>query len=356
VLNTAFGVLMAVIIVVCGLSISGKVGFERILSGSMAPTLNVGDVLVTKPIPASDIKVGMIVVFKAPLPGQPTYTHRVYRVIAGVGFQTKGDANNAPDPWTIAFKGSKFATPIFEVRYVGGAVGFLTAPGGRLVDLGILLTLTMVAGFGVLFPGRDKDKDKEEVQASQEDGGEKDLRLLFTPRRVLIAAGALVAVGVLAGAAVTLVYGRSGPATGGAVADSAILPVGSAGPTTPYNVVAPASAGSVQTLVTLDNMTAATIKNMVLTVRAPTGLSGATGVRQLSITSCSQPWRVAKSTSFRCTGKLVVDYTTAHFSGVAVPPHNGLALGVAAIKYLDVSIKGARALPMLNLGFTESLG
>jgi signal peptidase I len=74
-----------------------------IISGSMAPTIPVGDIVVDAPVTAaqaSDLHVGQIISFRA-APGSPEFiTHRIVavRVTSGaVSYITKGDANNTAD-------------------------------------------------------------------------------------------------------------------------------------------------------------------------------------------------------------------------------------------------------------------
>ena len=68
-----------------------------VASGSMTPSLEVGDVVIVAKAPASDIKPGDILVFKE---NTMTITHRVTAVSSSgntVQFTTRGDANNAAD-------------------------------------------------------------------------------------------------------------------------------------------------------------------------------------------------------------------------------------------------------------------
>jgi signal peptidase len=74
-----------------------------ILTGSMRPGLPPGTLVVVRPVNPADIRVGDVITYQVKS-GDPTVaTHRV--VAQGVNtstgqfiFQTKGDANNAPDP------------------------------------------------------------------------------------------------------------------------------------------------------------------------------------------------------------------------------------------------------------------
>ncbi len=78
----------------------------EVLSGSMEPAIQVGSVIFDKPnVNVNSLRVGDVITFKAPNqeygPKELIITHRIHKIIHQNGqlmFQTKGDANNAPDP------------------------------------------------------------------------------------------------------------------------------------------------------------------------------------------------------------------------------------------------------------------
>ncbi len=80
-----------------------------VVSGSMSPFLNVGDIVVLRSASPEDIKVGDLIAFNVASRLQQQYnyppivTHRVVNIIqmgSELYFQTKGDATNA-DPFTV---------------------------------------------------------------------------------------------------------------------------------------------------------------------------------------------------------------------------------------------------------------
>lgn len=76
------------------------------MTGSMAPVLPVGSVIVSRPEPGTQVKVGQIVTFVAPDHSGRLITHRVYAVVhrnGKTGYRTKGDANPAVDSWIVQF-------------------------------------------------------------------------------------------------------------------------------------------------------------------------------------------------------------------------------------------------------------
>lgn len=79
------------------------------LTGSMAPEINPGDVTIVTPIDVTDITEGMVLTYHQPIGEHALITHRVISVdktLDGtVTLHTKGDANEAPDPWTATLDG-----------------------------------------------------------------------------------------------------------------------------------------------------------------------------------------------------------------------------------------------------------
>jgi signal peptidase len=116
-----------------------------LVSGSMAPGMPVGTLVVTRPVPAEAVGVGDVVT--VPLPGSATpVTHRVAalrtsadgRVLATL----RGDANAADDPdeYALPDRTRRAAVHVPRVgRLVTGASGtVLTAGAGALVVLAML--------------------------------------------------------------------------------------------------------------------------------------------------------------------------------------------------------------------------
>ena len=76
-------------------------GIRPVLTGSMHPDYGPGAILLTRRVPASSLKPGMIVLFVPP-GEQAQYAHRITSVSRGSDgpvITTKGDANTAADPW-----------------------------------------------------------------------------------------------------------------------------------------------------------------------------------------------------------------------------------------------------------------
>ena len=95
------------------------------LTASMAPEINPGDVTVVTPIAISEVTEGMVITYHRPIEDQSLVTHRVVSVETGpdgsVTVQTKGDANAAADPWTATLEGDT----AYQVRAVIPELGHL---------------------------------------------------------------------------------------------------------------------------------------------------------------------------------------------------------------------------------------
>lgn len=117
------------------------------LTGSMVPTINPGDVVLDTEEPASDIAVGQIISYHIPVEDHRVESHRVVWVghtkAGDVEFRTKGDANTAPDPWTAVVR-----TPtVWRVRavlpVVGSVIRTLRAPAEHML-LAVVLPVVLV--------------------------------------------------------------------------------------------------------------------------------------------------------------------------------------------------------------------
>jgi signal peptidase len=75
------------------------VRIATVLSDSMQPEMSTGDMIVVRPVDASQIKVGDVILFRSPADPSARIAHRVVQIAGGSSpaFVTKGDANEAAD-------------------------------------------------------------------------------------------------------------------------------------------------------------------------------------------------------------------------------------------------------------------
>jgi signal peptidase I len=102
------------------------------LTGSMAGTIDVGDVEVVTPLPVAQVTEGMIIAYHIPIDDHHLVTHRVIGVDTAadgtVTVQTKGDANAAPDPWKAQLQGDTAYQVRAVVPELGKAIQALRSP------------------------------------------------------------------------------------------------------------------------------------------------------------------------------------------------------------------------------------
>lgn len=165
--------LVSVLIVLALAVAPALIGFNTLVitSGSMGETAPTGSVVVARPVPPADIRVGMVVLLQmeADSSGQPPpVLHRVIEVQRNDGVvtvRTKGDANAAADPEAHEIRGSTF-TPVYVLPYVGRAVAVVGTPLGWFAF--VLLPATLLYGhtmYGLLKP---KDQDGSPLSSSQQ--------------------------------------------------------------------------------------------------------------------------------------------------------------------------------------------
>jgi signal peptidase I len=91
-------------------ALPGAVGMRSftVMSGSMEPTIHVGDVVIDKKIRPLDARPGDVVTFSDPTGRRRLITHRIRSMrVRGDTVQvvTKGDANNTVERWTVPANG-----------------------------------------------------------------------------------------------------------------------------------------------------------------------------------------------------------------------------------------------------------
>lgn len=149
-------VLWAVLGLVLGLmaivTLPSVFGYQSltVVSGSMEPTLGTGSVVIDRVISPAEARPGDIVTFQDPIrPRQ--LTHRLQKVrVEGDTFYmvTLGDANDAPERWTVPRNGQigRVVAHLPKLGYARTALGTRYARFGALglvLALGALLLVDM---------------------------------------------------------------------------------------------------------------------------------------------------------------------------------------------------------------------
>jgi signal peptidase len=136
----------------------GLFGYQRyvITSGSMTGSYDRGSVVFADVVPVSDLRVGDVITYTPPPGAGPDglVTHRIISISLDQFdrplFQTKGDANEAADPWTFTLDEPTQARAVFDLPYVGYALSALSIRWVRMVGIGVpalLIAFAVLAGF-----------------------------------------------------------------------------------------------------------------------------------------------------------------------------------------------------------------
>jgi signal peptidase len=114
------GLLLGTLLAAVGPLAVGDRSFT-VRSGSMTPTIETGDVLVTEPISPLSARVGDIVTFRDPEGSGRLFSHRVQAVRPRgetVAFVTRGDANTSTERWNVPADGS-VGRAVYRIPKVG---------------------------------------------------------------------------------------------------------------------------------------------------------------------------------------------------------------------------------------------
>jgi signal peptidase I len=132
-----------------------------VYTGSMEPAITRGSVVMVQPVTFDQLSTGDVITFAVPQnPGLPV-THRIVSVEHtpdGAGWQvtTKGDANPAPDIWTVSDTQS-VGRVVYSIPVAGFALVWLSMPVVKLAAMAAILLL-VVARMAVAYVQGAKQK------------------------------------------------------------------------------------------------------------------------------------------------------------------------------------------------------
>jgi len=120
-----------------------------VLSGSMQPRILGGDVVLTQPLTAGELRPGQVVLFADPEGGRRLMLHRLVAVDDDGALVTRGDANQSADSSRVAPSHVQGLARL-RIPYVGLPVLWRhEGQPGRIAALVVLLgAATWVAGGG----------------------------------------------------------------------------------------------------------------------------------------------------------------------------------------------------------------
>jgi signal peptidase I len=117
-------------------------GYERyvITGGSMTGTIAKGSLIFSENMPTKALMVGDIITYEPP-GSHKAVTHRIVEITKDDKgqrvYQTKGDANNARDPWKFTLNRPEQAVYRFAIPYLGYVLAALTLPIARILILAL---------------------------------------------------------------------------------------------------------------------------------------------------------------------------------------------------------------------------
>jgi len=140
-----------------------------VVSGSMVPTLNVGDIILIKGTPVEKTDVGTIIVFHSPREYDTLVVHRVVQKINGsetVYFKTKGDFNRYTDDWTVP---EDYVVGTFSARipYIGIVVMRLREPAGTALIVFLIILLISYEAYSAKTKKKETPADTPEARHSK---------------------------------------------------------------------------------------------------------------------------------------------------------------------------------------------
>ena len=128
-----------------------------VLSGSMRPGLQPGDVVVTERVPISDLHVRDVIVFYPPNQTARQTVHRIVKLTVKGGttsITTWGDANAVADPLVSSLKGATAYRIVRLVPLLGYPAVWLQNGERGLLVIGLGVILLIIGGATLLRPAR----------------------------------------------------------------------------------------------------------------------------------------------------------------------------------------------------------
>ena len=161
------GIVVVAVVAFAGLAVGPHVlGYRTMtmLTASMSPSIDPGDVTIVTPLAVTDVTEGMVITYHVPIGEHQLVTHRVVSVEHGtdgsVTVQTKGDANESIDPWKATLAGDTAYRVRAVVPEIGHAIHALRTPA--VATALVYGAPALVAGWLLLAIWRPTKQDKED--------------------------------------------------------------------------------------------------------------------------------------------------------------------------------------------------
>ena len=160
------GIVVVAVVSFAGLAVGPHVlGYRTMtmLTASMSPVIDPGDVTIVTPLAVTDVTEGMVITYHIPIGERQLVTHRVVSVERGtdgsVTVQTKGDNNEEIDPWTATLQGDTAYQVRAVVPEIGHAIHALRTPA--VATALVYGAPALVAGWLILSIWRPRKQEED---------------------------------------------------------------------------------------------------------------------------------------------------------------------------------------------------
>lgn len=157
--NAATTVLVFASVVLAFLLVGVKlIGLDTyiVLSGSMEPHYQTGSLIYVADADVNNLSEGDVITFQ--LFGGTVATHRIVEVVSedGLGFITKGDANDVEDSMIVR-PSDVIGTPVFVIPYLGYLASYIQQPPGFYIAICAACLLALLVFIPDLIPEKKED-------------------------------------------------------------------------------------------------------------------------------------------------------------------------------------------------------
>jgi signal peptidase len=131
-----------------------------IISGSMKPNLDIGDIVIVKKASEEELNEGDIIAFRQ---GQNVITHRISEIIVENGekvYKTKGDSNNTEDSGTIKYELIE-GKMINKIDFLGNISLFLQ---NKIVIIIILIVFYIYLSYSGAIKKRKRERREKRLE------------------------------------------------------------------------------------------------------------------------------------------------------------------------------------------------
>ncbi|MEY7852179.1 signal peptidase I [Natrarchaeobius sp. A-rgal3] len=188
--------LIAIVLPFVIYAVPGVIGAEYsfvVLTGSMAPAIDPGDVVVVGETDPATIESGDVITFAREGADAPV-THRVVGV-ASVGgelaFETKGDANSEVDAGLVP-AGNVLGVVVLTIPYLGYVIQMTNSTAGFLLLVVVPIVLFVASELWALF--RSARKDGQKTSPATDSGAGDDETIALSASDLTLSGGILLLV------------------------------------------------------------------------------------------------------------------------------------------------------------------